>query len=204
MFRRYVAFACLAGLATAAQAQIIYENDVKFGAGTTNDAWSMVFEVADDLTLASNAPIGTVSVNTWSLDPESYSMTARIYERNGISAPNTLLATRTGSFTNATGGDSVATFDFNGLTHASNEIWLSLECFVDDQSYYSIGGQPTTGSSTNSFYWKLNGFWERVDGPSTPQYNMAVTVRGVPEPATLSVLLVGAAAVLRRRKTVAV
>lgn len=133
----------------------------------------------------------------------------RLYENNGLNgAPGTLLF-ESDPFSLRPGYGSVsigdpATGDLNVFAPIDDLTWTVQFSGVtgNEVAGLTMYDPPSVGSSFNDYWEKANGTWgtKTFTGPDAPVANFGATVTAVPEPSTIALGLLGAAALLIRRR----
>lgn len=214
-------FAAAACLSSVAQAQtiVLYDNTSSpTNAGFSSTNLSRVYGdvvnlsqtgVLDRLTLSlfnsSSSNTGSILAGTFSVN---------IYNAAGYTGGAASAQPLLGSFSgNVNFGTGLAagfftTVQFTGL--ASQNINLTSSILIT-QSFSQTSGTsvrygvvsanpPSVGSSANTFYQGGPGVTEGLFTSGTTPVNLIYRVEAVPEPATMTALGLGVAAMLRRRK----
>lgn len=220
--KKLIAMGVLAACAVASQAQqIIYQNMTGMATASYRMASgaSSSLEFGDEVGLAGTFRTVTqvksiMQVQGTGLGAYNFDLTLRFRALDGAGgAPNTILGATTYQFRNlneGAGGTAAAyTITLSGLNvTVPNNVAVTFALSRVGGNTGGVGFQfnaanpPAVGTSDPTYFWRENtagGTWGKFNFAGT-NANVALELTAVPEPATMAVLGLGVAAMLRRRK----
>ena len=187
----------VAAVGTQAQAVVLYDHS----SFSFDSFYPVGAEYADDINLASVAPITSVTIGYYAVAAYSGQMTVNLYARTGFTLPGAAMATSS-VVVNAAVGFGSATVSFANVNPGSTSLWVGMQ-FANGTNVIGalVGGDATIGSSADLFIQRS---WPNFGGPyffgGNPKANFAMTIESVPEPATVAAFGLGALGILARRR----
>jgi hypothetical protein len=188
-------------LDTVAYAPVPYSfNSSIYTGGTGYYDTSLTFTGLAPVGPAQQINFGTFIQDSQALGPGTFTLTAT--DVSPVNSEVLLMGTVTGAtlVTGVDGGTSGATFNADGITYTGGAIVASLPSYAElsgnDMSISMVTVNPPFGVSTQT--GQLNPFTSNATGIF--DLNLSGANTSVPEPATLSVLALGAGSLMLRRR----
>jgi hypothetical protein len=197
-------------LSAPASATVLYTNGPVNG---TVDAWNIsTYTVADSFTLASPATLTSVDFGVWQFPEDTTLSVDWEILSGGPPGTGTTLDSDTASvsqvflYTNSWGYDIyTTTFSLPSIPLAGGDYWLALTNAATGSGadvFWDENDGPSAAWQSGAYLTAADGYC--TEGGETGYCSEAFTINGepasVPEPATTSLLLVGAAGLLLRRR----